>query len=91
MDRELLQGEVIVGNDGDSLIISTSHEWASDILINVGNCLFPGGYPANISAFDLGRAVGRALTNSNEEYPLAELVRGYTHSFTIRKTNQGDN
>ena len=45
----------------------TQREWAADRLeILVAEYTRHGSFPPGTTAFDLGRALGRALTNSNE-------------------------
>lgn len=75
----LLTGEANVG-DG---MIMTQRWWASGVLRDVADDTQHGAYPQEITAFDLGRALGRALTNSNESddpvFIEAELFRGMLH------------
>jgi hypothetical protein len=77
--QELLEGEAAVGGG----MIMTQREWAADLLQLVSDNTRIGSYPQKVTAFDLGRAVGRALTNSNESddevFIEAELFRGMLH------------
>lgn len=71
MKDELEDGEFWMGTS-----IMTSRDWASNILRTVATATESGRYPNEISAFDLGRALGRALVNCREEDPMAEVLRG---------------
>jgi len=80
---ELLPGEQEVSNG----IIITERSWAAEIISKVGGHTDYGSYPHDVSAFDLGRAVGRSLTNCNEDDPIAELTRGLNHYYSVRHRN----
>jgi hypothetical protein len=82
----LLDGEHYVGIPGHVL---TSREWASDQLQEVSEYCFTGSYPHEIKAFDLGRAIGRALSNNNEDDSYGELRRGIEH-YLHSKGETGD-
>lgn len=82
---ELLEGEYrIEVKDGEDMLM-TGREWAAGQLTEVARCCEHGSYPPNITAFDLGRALGRALTNCNENDPHAELRRGLEHYLSLKK------
>ena len=76
---KLLDGEAHVG-DG---MVMTQREWAADVLKSVSDNARIGSYPQELTAFDLGRALGRALANSNESddeaFIEAEVYRGWLH------------
>lgn len=78
MSKELLEGEADVHG-----MILTQRGWASEVLAQVAEATDHGSYPQNISMFDLGRALGRAIINSNESADWqnleAELFRGLLH------------
>jgi hypothetical protein len=65
--------------------IMTGREWASKTISRVAQSTNWGSYPQSISVFDLGRALGRAIINSNEEDPYKELIRGLDHYFSQRE------
>jgi len=75
----LLEGEAAVGEG----MIMTQRDWAADQLDTVAEYTRHGSFPPGMTAFDLGRALGRALTNSNESddevFIEAELFRGMLH------------
>lgn len=77
----LLPGEAKLA-DG---IVMTQREWAADILHEVEFRTRVGMFPQDVSAFDLGRALGRALTNCNEEDPVKELDRGLDHYYSNKR------
>jgi len=77
---DLLPGEHSIGIG----LVITSRDWASALLNEVSECTSYGSYPHSTSAFDFGRAVGRALVNCNEDDPLAEFTRGLDHYFSAR-------
>jgi len=72
---DLLPGEHDVGGG----LIITGREWAAETIREVANSAEYGSYPQHISAFDLGRAIGRALTNCDEEGQYIKLLRGINH------------
>jgi hypothetical protein len=78
-NQELLDGEAYVGNG----MIMTQRDWAADVISLVSDATRFGSFPSNVNAFDLGRALGRALSNSNESddevFIEAELFRGMLH------------
>lgn len=78
---ELLAGEAETGYG-----VMTGREWAADTLKHVATHCEYGGYPQTVSAFDFGRALGRALSNCNEPNPHAELWRGLNHYLDNKKS-----
>lgn len=81
----LLVGEANVGGG----MVMTQRGWAAEVLSSVGWATDHGAYPQEISAFDLGRALGRALTNSNESEHLmllgVEILRGMQHYKNVKE------
>lgn len=59
--------------------IMTSRNWASEVLTEVASLCDVGMYPQRTSAFDLGRAIGRAVINCNEDNAYDEVKRGIDH------------
>lgn len=78
---KLLEGEAFLP---DGRVI-TQREWASRTLKVVADHCDYGSYPSNISAFDLGRALGRALVNCDEEDAYKQLLRGIDHYHTQKQ------
>lgn len=81
MAKEILEGEALLP-DGR---IMTGREWASDTLKAVAECCEYGSYPHSLSAFDFGRALGRALINCDEENAYKELLRGMQHYYSQKE------
>jgi hypothetical protein len=78
MARDLLDGETEVG-DG---LFMTQRGWAAEQLRILANEAEHGSFPQGMTAFDIGRALGRAMSNSNEsdwQFIEAELFRGMLH------------
>jgi len=77
---KLLPGEHSIGVG----LVITSRIWAAKLINKIGEHTEYGAYPHSVSAFDFGRAVGRALTNCNEDDPITEFTRGLDHYFSAR-------
>lgn len=79
--RQLLPGECKVGNG-----IMTSREWASGIIARVAETTEYGAFPSDVTPFDLGRALGRAIVNAQdgEEDAYKQLTRGLMHYFNTK-------
>lgn len=86
---ELLEGEFEVPGL-NCQIVMTGREWSADQIVKVGALVAIGSYPQELSAFDLGRALGRALTNCNEDDPVKELLRGIEHYKQRKATGSDD-
>lgn len=82
MAKELLEGEADVGGH-----IMTSREWASEVLMTIGEYAYSGSFPTDFTAFDFGRAIGRALSNCNDLEAYKNLIRGIEHYHSTKKTN----
>jgi hypothetical protein len=83
---KLLDGEAQISPDPPLYI--TSRDWAAEILSEVTEACRNGGYPLHVSFFDLGRALGRATTNSNEseDILISELQRGFARYLLIKRS-----
>lgn len=58
--------------------LTTSREWAAEILARVADAAAHGAWPAGVTAFDLGRALYRAAGNVDylqEEQPGARAIQ----------------
>jgi hypothetical protein len=79
--------------EGESQIagefVMTQREWASGILIIVGQDGFSGSFPSAVSGFNIGRALSRVCINSPEandmDKMLAEINAGWRHVDNQRK------
>lgn len=73
----LLEGEARLINGH----IMTGREWAANALHAVADACEVGMFPHNVSAFDLGRALSRALINyqRGEDVGYQEMLRGFEH------------
>ena len=60
-------------------LVMTSREWAADTLKQVANYCEYGSWPATVTAFDLGRAIGRAIVNCDETDAYKQMLRGIDH------------
>lgn len=74
-DEPLLPGEHRLPNG----IVMTERQWAADTLQQVGQYCEYGSFPHTVTAFDLGRAIGRAIVNCDEEDAYKQMLRGIDH------------
>jgi hypothetical protein len=74
MSDDLLPGEHAMPITNTVL---TSRGWAANILREVADYTDHGSWPDSVSAFDFGRAIGRALTNNNESNSYLQMLNGY--------------
>jgi hypothetical protein len=77
---ELYKGEVEISPG----LVMTSRNWAADTLHKVAEYADSGCYPHDISAFDLGRALARAMVNCNEEDWYKQMLRGILRYETVK-------